>query len=338
MPDSWDFLTSAPDLRGKVALVTGGNSGVGYETVRLLALRGAKVYLASRTESKGRRAISDIHQTNPSITEDQLAYVNVDLGELKTVVAAADHVKANETRLDLIVNNACGTTGMKRSGSGWEPNLAICHIGHFTLNNLLVPLLKSTARLPNTDVRIVVVSSNVQRDMLPTNYVPNFTGSDALENPVPYYPWTHRWIMPLLMRIDMTSYAVAKLANALYVQELQRRFDAQGAPILVTSVNPGMVRTPGMAMVFPAWLVPLMQRFALTPAQGAQNSLFAATAAEVRAHPDAFAGRYMEPVGRVAPVHRTAGDPVQVAGLWESTERGVNAYLGRHGLGGLTPW
>ncbi|KAM0282351.1 hypothetical protein ACHAQH_003030 [Verticillium albo-atrum] len=346
MSTSWDFLTNSPDLHGKVALVTGGNSGIGYESVRMLAFRGAKVYMASRTESKARQAISDIHERHADIKPGQVVWVNLDLSELKTVVAAADHVKNNETRLDIIINNACGTTGMKRSATGWEPNLAINHIGHFTLNNLLLPLIKSTARLPGADVRIVVVSSNVQTDMLPANYVPNFTGTDALENPVPYYPWSHRWLFPIFLRIDMTAYAVAKLANAIYARDLQRRLDADAArdnapsssSVIVTAVTPGMVRTPGMADVFRPWLTGLMQRLAVTPVHGAQNSLFAATAADVRSRPETFAGRYLDPVGRVAPLHRAADEPALGTGLWEGTERGINAYLREHGLGELVAW
>ncbi|KAG7139675.1 Short-chain dehydrogenase/reductase pyiH like protein [Verticillium longisporum] len=127
MSDSWDFLANGPDLRGRVALVTGGNSGIGYDTIRLLALRGAKVYMASRTESKARQAMSEMYDRHAEIKPGQLAWVGLDLSDLKTVVAAADHVKANETRLDIIINNACGTTGLDRptSGSGWEPNLAV---------------------------------------------------------------------------------------------------------------------------------------------------------------------------------------------------------------------
>ncbi|CRK11595.1 Short-chain dehydrogenase/reductase pyiH like protein [Verticillium longisporum] len=336
MTGSWDFLANAPILRGGVALVTGGNSGIGYDTISLLALRGAKVYMASRTKSKARQAMSEMYDRHPEIKPGQLAWVSLDLSDLKTVVAAADHVKANETRLDIIINNACGTTGLDRPASGWEPNLAVNYIGHFALNNLLLPLLKSTARLPDADVRIVVVSSNVQSDFIPASYVPNFTGPDALESPMPYYPWAHRWLFPIFIRIDMFAYAVSKLATALYARDLQRRLDeaygdhssASSSPILVTAVTPGMIRTPAMASVFQPWLTGLMQRLAVTPVEGARGSLFAATAADVRSRPEVFAGRFMLPVGRVAPLQRGAStDPTIGDGLWENTERGVNAYL-----------
>lgn len=109
MSDSWDFLANGPDLRGRVALVTGGNSGIGYDTIRLLALRGAKVYMASRTESKARQAMSEMYDRHAEIEPGQLAWVGLDLSDLKTVVAAANHVKANETRLDIISMHTSGS-------------------------------------------------------------------------------------------------------------------------------------------------------------------------------------------------------------------------------------
>ncbi|KAG7149369.1 Short-chain dehydrogenase/reductase like protein [Verticillium longisporum] len=322
---TWDFLQHGPDLRGKVALVTGAPASA-LETVRLLALRGAKVYMAARTESKARNAISEILADNPDVRNEQIVWVGLNLSDLKTVVDAANYVKANESRLDIVVNNACGVPSAACTEAGWEPNIAISHAGHFTLNNLLLPLLKSTTCTSDADVRIVVVSSVAQSSMLPANYVPNFVGPDALRNPIPYRPWAHRWLSPLFIRLDVTAYGVTKLANAVYAQELQRhisdgvRQDAEDAlssrSIIVTAVHPGTVRTPGMA----------------------ENLLFAATANEVRSLPEKFAGRFLLPIGQVAPLHPSAKDPTLGAGLWENTQREVNTYLKQHGLGELLPW
>ncbi|KAM0526969.1 hypothetical protein D7B24_008961 [Verticillium nonalfalfae] len=351
MSSTWDFLQYSPDLRGKVALVTGGcttSSGVGLETVRLLALRGAKVYMAARTESKARNAISEILADNPDVRKEQIVWVGLNLSDLKTVVDAANYIKAHESRLDIVVNNACGVPSAACTDAGWEPNIAISHVGHFTLNNLLLPLLKSTTCTSDADVRIVVVSSVAQSSMLPSNYVPNFAGPDALKNPIPYRPWAHRWLSPLFIRLDVTAYGVTKLANALYAQELQRHLsdgvqqDAEDAlssrSIIVTAVHPGTVRTPGMAEVFQPWILGLASHFAVTPTEGAQNLLFAATANEVRSQPEKFAGRFLLPIGQVAPLHPSAKDPALGAGLWENTQRQVNTYLKQHGLDELLPW
>ncbi|CRK40935.1 hypothetical protein BN1708_008386 [Verticillium longisporum] len=318
------------------------------ETVRLLALRGAKVYMAARTESKARNAISEILADNPDVRNEQIVWVGLNLSDLKTVVDAANYVKANESRLDIVVNNACGVPSAACTEAGWEPNIAISHAGHFTLNNLLLPLLKSTTCTSDADVRIVVVSSVAQSSMLPANYVPNFVGPDALRNPIPYRPWAHRWLSPLFIRLDVTAYGVTKLANAVYAQELQRhisdgvRQDAEDAlssrSIIVTAVHPGTVRTPGMAEVFQPWILGLASHFAVTPTEGAQNLLFAATANEVRSLPEKFAGRFLLPIGQVAPLHPSAKDPTLGAGLWENTQREVNTYLKQHGLGELLPW
>ncbi|EEY23746.1 conserved hypothetical protein [Verticillium alfalfae VaMs.102] len=351
MTGSWDFLANAPDLRGRVALVTGGNSGIGYDTIRLFALRGAKLYMASRTRPKARQAMSEMYDRHPEIKPGQLAWVSLDLSDLKTVVAAADHVKANETRLDIISVHTPGSqpnTSSRSPGAdiGLQSTTRAAPRAWIARSRAESPIWPST-RLPDADVRIVIVSSNVQSDFIPASYVPNFTGPDALESPVPYYPWAHRWLFPIFIRIDMFAYAVSKLATALYARDLQRRLDeaygddcpASSSPILVMAVTPGMIRTPAMASVFQPWLTGLMQRLAVTPAEGARNSLFATTALDVRSKPGVFAGRFMLPVGRVALLQRGAStDPTIGDGLWENTERGVNAYLQEHGLGELLAW
>ncbi|KAL2756677.1 hypothetical protein ACRALDRAFT_2102468 [Sodiomyces alcalophilus JCM 7366] len=116
-PQIWDPLTQTHDLSGKVAVVTGSNSGIGRSTVKFLALRGAKVYLATRSESRAREAIDELRRENPSIREDQLHHLPLDLADLKSIVAAADALKAAENRLDILSMLALGRFGVwKRNG------------------------------------------------------------------------------------------------------------------------------------------------------------------------------------------------------------------------------
>ncbi|KAL2756676.1 hypothetical protein ACRALDRAFT_1062378 [Sodiomyces alcalophilus JCM 7366] len=212
------------------------------------------------------------------------------------------------------------------------------HVGHFTFTNLLLPLLETTASDPTSDVRIVSVSSIVGNIFLPASYEFAFTSPDALRHPVPYFPWTWRFVARHFFATDMVTYAMAKTAQVLFTRELQRRLDARGVRILALAPAPGTVYTRALQSSWPRWMDAILRRLASTTDQGAANSLFAAASPEVRARADAFKGRYMDPVGRVMEVHPVERNAEQVAGLWDVTEREVNAELAKAGLPGLLPW
>ncbi|ROT39628.1 NAD(P)-binding protein [Sodiomyces alkalinus F11] len=337
-PTTWDPLTQTHDLSGKVAVVTGSNSGIGRATVKFLALRGAKVYLATRSESRTREVIEELRKENPSIGEDQLHHLLLDLADLKSIVAAADALKAAENRLDVLINNATAIGSGEVPATGWELQIAVSHVGHFTLTNLLLPLLEAAASDPTSDVRIVSVSSIAGNVFLPASYEFGFNSPAALRRPVPYFPWTWRYLSRHLFRTDMVTYAMAKTAQVLFTRELQRRLDARGLRVLALAAAPGTVYTRALQSTWPGWMDAILRRLASTVDQGAANSLFAAAAPEVRSRAEAFKGRYMDPVGRVRELHPVERNAEQVAGLWDVTEREVNAELAKAGLPGLLPW
>ncbi|GIG71001.1 oxidoreductase [Phytomonospora endophytica] len=140
-----------PDQHGRVALVTGANSGIGYETARALARRGARVVLACRDTAKAERAA---HAIGVSTVET----LRLDLADPASIRAAAGELAGRHPRLDLLVNNA-GVTGLKgRTAQGHEIQLAVNHLGHFALTGLLLPLLLATEAS-----RVVTVASIAHR-------------------------------------------------------------------------------------------------------------------------------------------------------------------------------
>src|SRR6266700_965055 len=135
-------VNDIPDLYGRVALVTGANSGLGLETTRALAAHGAHVIMAARNLDKGRRAEAEIKLTVPGAS---LELVSLDLASLASVRALAASVSQTHDRLDLLFNNA-GIMAIpwQETQDGFEMQLGTNHLGHFALTGLLLPRLVAT--------------------------------------------------------------------------------------------------------------------------------------------------------------------------------------------------
>jgi NAD(P)-dependent dehydrogenase (short-subunit alcohol dehydrogenase family) len=209
-------IDDLPDQSGRIAVVTGANVGIGLETARLLAARGATVILACRDVAKAEAAADRIASAS-AVERDSLQVVRLDLGSLASVRTAAGEIRASCRRLDLLVNNA-GVMAIPfaRSEDGVELTFAVNHLGHFALTGLLLEPLLAT---PGS--RVVTVSSVAHR-----------RGSldlETLESGEGYKP--------------SDAYARSKLANLLFAYELQRRLDAAGAETLSLAAHPGISRT-----------------------------------------------------------------------------------------------
>ncbi|CEP11684.1 hypothetical protein [Parasitella parasitica] len=207
------------DLTGKVALVTGSNSGIGLETARVLALAGAKVIIPCRTLEKAHTAIKTIKRIIP---QAELIPLQLDLSDLSSIKSFANAFLELNLPLDLLVNNAGVMGGPKFfTKDGFEMQFGVNHMGHFYLTQLLKNKLKESA--PGS--RVVCLSSSA-------NY--HFLTKEGLDfsnlNSERYYT-------------PMKSYGQAKLANILFAKELQRQFSAEGVDIAVTSVHPGAVES-----------------------------------------------------------------------------------------------
>lgn len=209
------------------------------------------------------------------------------------------------------------------------------HMGVFLLANRLLPLLKNASTAKDADVRIVNVSSTAQTSLLPSHFKFNFDSPACFKNPVTSYPWQWRFLGRFFFAFDMIRYAVSKTAVVLFTQELQRRFDEQGLSITCIAVHPGEVYTEGLVSVN-NFLVGAIARMAFISAeQGAVNSLFAATATEVRENVEKYKAKFLVPVGKLEAPNPVAEDAAQVKGLWENTTIEVNKWVGEKKLSPL---
>ncbi len=239
------------EQRGRVALVTGANSGIGFETARALAAKGATVIVACRDRVKGEQAVAAIHRKHPSATVELML---LDLAALAAVRAFADQFLHRFDRLDLLINNAgVMMPPLSRTADGFELQFGTNHLGHFALTGLLLkPLLKTPGS------RVVTVASMAHR-----------LGSLEFDD----LQWQSR-------RYDKKrSYGQSKLANLLFTAELQRRLAAAGSGTLAVAAHPGWTHTDLQRHVR---LFELLNPFmAMPPWQGALPTLYAATAPEV---------------------------------------------------------
>ncbi|MFC8382800.1 oxidoreductase [Nocardia sp. NPDC057272] len=278
-----------PDLAGRIAVVTGANTGLGFETARALAARGATVALACRDSGKAADAAERIARRAPGAKVDTVA---LDLASLASVRAASETVRSRYDRVDLLINNA-GVTGLSgTTEDGFESQFGINHLGHFALTGLLLDHLVAAEA-----GRVVTVSSIGHR-----------FGRIDLDDPA---------------RSAGNAYAVSKLANLLFTYELDRRLAGTsacalaahpgGASTEVFRYSPAVFRLPNLAVA---------RLFGRTPAMGALPTLRAAT------DPAAQGSEYYGPSGlfeiggypeRVRSSSRSM-DRESARRLWEASE------------------
>ncbi|KAJ4288691.1 hypothetical protein N0V90_011928 [Kalmusia sp. IMI 367209] len=218
-----------PNLKGKVFLVTGGNSGIGYYTVAYLAEHGAHVYMCVRSLEKGTEAIANIKQMHSSANIDLLL---MDLMDLSSVVTAAKHFLTLEIALDGLVNNAgIMATPFEMTKDGHEAQWQTNYLAHWVLTDKLLPLMMQTAKtLPPGSVRIVNLTSSGHLGA-PKGGI-NFKDLSLEDSG----PWTR--------------YGQSKLADILHTNTLHKKY-GPGSPrarngegeIWVSSVHPGLVET-----------------------------------------------------------------------------------------------
>jgi NAD(P)-dependent dehydrogenase (short-subunit alcohol dehydrogenase family) len=239
-----------PDLDGSTIRVTGANTGIGKETARILAARGARVLLACRSQTSGRAARDEIAEETGNRS---LELLSLDLGDLDSVRACADAFLATGEPLHVLINNAgvAGARGM--TTSGFERAFGINHIGPFLLTDLLLGRLRASA-----PARIVNVASTAHYD-------------------APGIDW-EAVRRPTKSLTGMREYSVSKLANVLHAQELARQLDGSG--VTTYALHPGVIASDIWRQV--PWPVrPLMKRRMATPEHGARTSVYCATAPEL---------------------------------------------------------
>lgn len=260
MGDNWTEQ-DIPGQHGRVAIVTGANTGLGFETARMLAERGAVVVMAVRNVAKGEQAAARI--------SGDVRVQALDLTSLDSIRSAAANLRAAHPRIDLLINNAgVMYTPKQTTADGFELQFGTNHLGHFALTGLLLDHL-----LPVPGSRVVTVSSAGHRIRAAIHF-------DDLQ-------WERSYSR-------VAAYGQAKLANLLFTYELQRRLASHGTTVAVAA-HPGVSNTelarntPTALRVPVTWLAPLLTQ---KPEMGALPTLRAAT------DPAVLGGQYYGPGGR----------------------------------------
>ncbi|QSB12641.1 SDR family NAD(P)-dependent oxidoreductase [Natronosporangium hydrolyticum] len=291
-----------PELHGRTYLVTGGNSGLGYHTIRVLLGHGARVVMAVRDLDRGYAAAQALRAGQPTA---ELEVRVLDLADLDSVRHCAAALRADRVPVDVLINNAgVMMTPLRRSAQGHELQLAVNHLGHFALTGLLLDTLRD-----GPGARVVTVTSEMHRlgrldpdDLGDTGYRPD------------------------------RAYGRAKLANALFGLELDRRLRAAAVPVRSLLAHPGYAAT-NLQLSGPTGLLrsgfQLANRIiAQDAAGGARSQLYAATS------PDAKGGEYIGPSAmlrgapKVLAPSAAARDPELARRLWRRSEELTGVRFG----------
>ena len=288
-----------PDLSGKVIIVTGGNSGLGYESVKAFAEKGAEVILASRSMERGETAKSDILTAVP---DANIVVMQLDLQDLGSIRTFAKDFLAKYHSLDVLLNNAgIMMTPYGKTKDGFEAQFGTNHLGHFALTGLLNKTLSKTPRS-----RVVNVSSGAHKrgDMDFSNLM--FEGGEE------YTP--------------MRAYGRSKLSNLLFTYEMQRRLETNGIQTQALAAHPGVSRTNLARHMEGKWWFSILwfifKFFTQDQAQGALPQIRASV------DPAAKGGEYYGPDGRremtghpvVVPSNEASHNLADARKLWEVSE------------------
>jgi retinol dehydrogenase 12 len=277
-------------MEARTVLVTGANTGIGLATALALARQGWRVWVTARSERKGAAAVADIKAATGN---DAVFLLMLDLADLSSVRDCAKSFLEPYEPLHVLVNNAgiAGRRGLTRQG--FELTFGVNHLGHFLLTQLLLDRLAASA-----PARVVTVSSDAHYQ-------------------APGIPWD-RLRRPTRGITGLPAYAVSKLCNVLFSQELARR--VAGSGVTTYALHPGVVASDIWRRV--PWPVrPLVTRNMLSVEQGAQTSVYCATSPSVATESGLFYHECaLRPASRVA-------TPALAAELWRRSEEWTAAYV-----------
>ncbi|MCA9713221.1 MAG: SDR family oxidoreductase [Myxococcales bacterium] len=277
-------------MQGKVCLITGANSGIGRETARELARRGATVVMCARDRGRGQEAVDDVKQSTGS---DAVTLLELDLASFASIRAAVARFTASHERLDVLINNAGLVLGDRRmTAEGFESTFGVNHLGHFLWTTLLLDLIKRSA-----PARIINLASEAHRMSRGLDM------DDLMFERRSYNGWR--------------AYGDSKLANILFTSELARRLEGTG--VVVHAVHPGVVGTgfgrDGDVGGVVGWLIKLAGPLLLTSAKGARTSIHVATSDEAGERTGLYWAK-----SRTKRPTRFAQDDEAARRLWERSE------------------
>lgn len=305
-------LEDMPDLTGKVAIVTGSNTGIGKETARELSRKGAHVIVASRSKSKGLAAVKEIEQE----TRGHVEFVSLDLASFSSIRQFAKDISTRGLPVHLLVNNAgVMACPFGLTEEGIEMQFGVNHVGHHLLTKLLLPLLENSA--PS---RIVTVSSAA-------SFLPEYLEGQAFNLTDVFANYEERYV-------PLAAYGRSKLANVLFTRELNKRL--AGKKVFANALHPG-----GIATELPRYVLPKegdhsvrarLSRFLSTtflsvflqPPEGALTSLYLATSPEVEAQN--IRGKYFHPIAIETKMPAFAEREELQNDLWRFTEELIAKY------------
>jgi len=273
------------DLRGRVCVVTGANTGIGRVTARELARRGARVVLACRSRERTAAALDETRAAGGS--EATASFLELNLGSLAAVRRAAEELLARESAIHVLINNA-GLAGSRgTTADGFEVTFGVNHLGHFLFTRLLLERLRASA-----PARIVTVASKA-------HYGANGIDFAAVRQ-------------PRRSRTGYPEYEVSKLANVLFSAELGRRLEGSG--VTTYALHPGVVATDIWRRI-PWPLRPLIKLLMTSVEDGAKTTLWCATSADAARE----TALYYEKAKPTKP-SRPARDPALANELWSQSE------------------
>jgi len=283
---------------GRVAIVTGSNSGIGFETARALAERGATVVMACRNLEKANPKADEIRAAHPGA---DVEVMQLDLSDLDSVRRFAEAFRAKHSRLDLLINNAgIMVPPYGKTAQGFETQFGVNHLGHFALTGALLDIITNT---PGS--RIVTVSSVAHLmgkiDFTDLNWEKGYKAQAA--------------------------YGQSKLANLLFTYELQRRLAAAGKDTLSVAAHPGWTETNLQGH---AKAVKFLNRFfAQQPVMGALPTLYAATEPSVNGAEYFGPSGFMEMNGPPKRVksNKRSHDPNVAERLWNVSEEVTGVHF-----------
>lgn len=304
--------TTVPDLTGRLAVVTGANSGLGFGLTGRLAAAGAEVVMAVRNAEKGQRALDELLRQNP---DARLRLLDLDLASLESVRSAAQSLLDEKRAVDILINNAgiMAVPERRETADGFELQFGSNHLGPFAFTGLLLPALQR-AHAPR-----VVSTSSLAANIGSWQW-------NNLQGEKTYSAWR--------------AYGLSKLANLAFARELQRRSALEQWGITSTAAHPGGTKTnlqstgPRDGKPPTASQEKQYSRFMQSVDMGILPSLFAATS------PDATPGGYYSPNGflevrgepTVARLPRGARDATAAVMVWEISEELTGVRYSEHAI------
>jgi NAD(P)-dependent dehydrogenase (short-subunit alcohol dehydrogenase family) len=293
-----------PSLSGKIAVVTGANSGLGLETAAGLAAKGATVVMACRDPARGTAALAEVRRRAPGANVELMA---LDLADLSSVRRFAETFASKHPRLDILCNNAgVMALPLQKTRDGFEMQIGTNHLGHFALTGLLLEKLRAAE-----SARIVNVASLAHR------WARRFDPGDLHFERRRYKKWE--------------AYSYSKFANLLFTFELERRLAKVAPHITAAAAHPGYTAT-NLMFVGPTQEKSALNRFVMqagnalfaqTAPMGCLPTLYAATMPDVRSGdyfgPDGF--QQMKGHPRKVGCRDDARDPALAARLWAASEQ-----------------